>query len=126
MSDTTTAAAQAHQIAFSKRALKALGEEPAVRCGALSLLARIEPPDVPSDRSALIDSLSALQGEWTWAAPALLDPHLTVAMLFGDGDTSLIGQYLWPDTDARGPGYRAVVDKDAIHLAGPLSNETAC
>jgi hypothetical protein len=47
-------------------------------------------------------------------------------MLFGDGDTSLIGQYLWPDADVPGPGIRAVVDKDAIHLAGPLSNETAC
>jgi hypothetical protein len=121
MSDTM-AAAQAHEVAFPKRALKALGEEPAVRCGALSLLARISPPDAPSDRGALIDALTALDGQWTWAAPALLDPHLTVAMLFGDGDSSLIGQYLWPDADARGPGFRAIVDKDAIRLAGPISD----
>lgn len=120
MSDTTTAA-EAQQIAFSKRALKALGEAPGLRCGALSPLARIAPPDAPSDRAGLLDALTALSGPWTWAAPALLDPHLSVAVLFGDGDTSLIGQYLWPDADARGPGFRAVVARDDVRLAGPVS-----
>jgi hypothetical protein len=122
MSETTSAAA-AQEIAFPKRALKALGEVPALRCGALSPLARIRPPDAPSDRAALLDALTALQGQWTWAAPALLDPHRTVSMLFGDGDTSLIGQYLWPDAEARGPGFRAVVEKDNVRLTGPLSED---
>jgi hypothetical protein len=122
MSETTSAAA-AQEIAFPKRALKALGEVPALRCGALSPLARISPPDAPSDRAALLDALTALQGQWTWAAPALLDPHRTVSMLFGDGDTSLIGRYLWPDAEARGPGFRAVVEKDAVRLTGPLSDD---
>jgi hypothetical protein len=44
-------------------------------------------------------------------------------MLFGDGDTSLIGRYLWPDAEARGPGFRAVVEKDAVRLTGPLSDD---
>jgi hypothetical protein len=123
MSETTSAAAAAQEIAFPKRALMALGEVPDLRCGALSPLARISPPEQPSDRAALLDALTALQGQWTWAAPALLDPHLTVAMLFGDGDTSLIGQYLWPDPEARGPGFRAVVEKDAVRLSGPLSDD---
>jgi len=53
---------------------------------------------------------------------ALLDPHLTVAMLFGDGDTSLIGQYLWPmrRSWARLPCCR----RQGRHRAGrPLSND---
>ncbi len=119
----TTVAAQAQEIAFSKRALKALGEAPDLRCGALSPLSRIAPPDAPSDPAGLVGALGALTGQWTWAAPALLDPHLTIALLFGDGDTSLIGQYLWPDADARGPGFRAVVGKDDVRLAGPLSGD---
>ena len=121
MSDTTMAA-PAQEIAFSKRALKALGEGPEIRCGALSLLARIEQPDAPSDPDGLVESLNALTGQWTWAAPALLDPHLTVALLFGDGDTSLIGQYVWPDAESRGPGYKATVGKDDVRLAGPVTN----
>jgi hypothetical protein len=123
MSDMTPAAAGAQEIAFSKQALKALGEVPGLRCGALSPLVRIAPPDAPSDRVGLIGALSALTGQWTWAAPALLDPRLTVAMLFGDGDTSAIGQYLWPDADALGPGFRATVAADAVRLAGPLSGD---
>jgi hypothetical protein len=122
MSDTTTAAAEAQEIALSTRALKAFGEAPGLRCGALSPLARISPPDAPSDRAGLLNALTALEGPWVWAAPALLDPHLSVAVLFGDGDSSLVGQYLWPDADARGPGFRAVAGKDDVRLAGPLSD----
>ena len=122
MSDTTTATADAQEIALSKRALKAFGEAPGLRCGALSPLARITPPAAPSDRAELLDALTALEGPWVWAAPALVDPHLSVAVLFGDGDTSLVGQYLWPDADARGPGFRAVAGKDNLRLAGPLSD----
>ena len=123
MSETTPAAAGAQEIAFSKRALKPLGEVPGLRCGALSPLVRIAPPDAPSDRAGLVAALTALTGQWTWAAPALLDPRLTVAMMFGDGDTSAVGQYLWPDADALGPGFRASVTSETVRLAGPISGE---
>ena len=60
MSDMTPAAAGAQEIAFSKQALKALGEVPGLRCGALSPLVRIAPPDAPSDRAGLVAALTAL------------------------------------------------------------------
>jgi len=110
-------------ITFSRRALKTLGEMPGFRCGALSPLARIAPPEAPSDRKGLLDALIALDGPRSALVPALLDPHRTITLLFGDGDTALMGQYLWPDTESRGPGFRAIVDSDAMHFSGPLSSD---
>jgi hypothetical protein len=126
MSDTTentTATVEAREVSISRRALKALGEVSSLRCGALSPLARIAPPTEPADRAGLIDDLASLEGNWRWLPPALLDPRLTVGLLFGDGDTSLIGQYLWPDAAGRGPGFRMVVEKDGVRLAGPITRD---
>jgi hypothetical protein len=113
----------AREITLSRRALKTLGELSGLGCGALSPLARIAPPDAPSDRTALLDVLSSLEGPLTSLVPALIDPHRTVTLLLGDGATSLMGRYLWPDADGRGPGFRAVVGSDAVHFSGPLSSD---
>ena len=114
-------AVEVREITLSRRALKTLGELSGLGCGALSPLARIAPPDAPSDRTALLEVLVSLEGPLTSLVPALLDPHRTITLLFGDGATSLMGRYLWPDADGRGPGFRAVVDSDAVHFSGPIS-----
>ena len=114
---------EARDITLSRRALKTLGEIPGLGCGGLSPLARIAPPDAPSDRQALLDVLVSLDGPLASLVPALLDPRCTIALLFGDGDTTLMGQYLWPDGYGRGPGFRIVVDSDEVRFSGPLSSD---
>jgi hypothetical protein len=46
-----------------------------------------------------------------------------VLVLFGDGDTARIGQYLWADPDGTGPGFRATIGKDVLRLAGPIERD---
>lgn len=117
------AALEVGEVAFSRAALKTLGEMPGLGCGPLSPLARISPPDAPADRSALLAGLTALDEPLAALVPALLDPHCTITLLFGDGASALMGQYLWPDAGGRGPGFRAVVEADAVRFSGPLSSE---
>jgi hypothetical protein len=119
----TTAAMAAREIRISKQALKAFGELPDLRVNALSPLARMQPPDGPADKAALITALAGMDGPWLAAPPALLSPGSAVLVLFGDGDTSRIGQYLWADPDGRGPGFRAMVGKDVLRLAGPIERD---
>ena len=119
----TTAAMAAREIRISKQALKAFGELPDLRVNALSTLARMQPPDGPADRAALITALAGMDGPWLAAPPALLGPGRTVELLFGDGDTARIGQYLWADPDGRGPGFRATIGKDVLRLAGPIERD---
>jgi hypothetical protein len=119
MNDTTPAKTR---IVFSMPALKALGEMPDMRAGPLSPLARITPPDAPSARAALVEALAPLSGPLAFSIPALLDPQLSVAVLFGDGDTALVGQYLWADPDARTPGFLVDVGRDEVRLSGPLDD----
>lgn len=114
---------EARDVTLSRAALKTLREVPGLGCGALSPLARIAPQEAPADRQALLDALAALDGPLSALVPALLDPHCTITLLFGDGATALMGQYLWPTADGRGPGFRALVDTDAVRLSGPLSSE---
>lgn len=114
---------EARDIALSRAALKALGEMPGLGCGPLSPLARIAPPDAPADHRALLAGLTALDGPLDALVPALLDPHCTIALLLGDGGTALMGQYLWPEADGRGPGFRVAVEAEALRFSGPLSSE---
>jgi Bacterial SH3 domain len=119
----TTAAMAAREIRISKQALKAFGELPDLRVSALSPLARVQSPDGAADRTALIAALAGMDGPWLAAPPALLSPGRTVEILFGDGDAARIGQYLWADPDGRGPGFRAMIVKDVLRLAGPIERE---
>ncbi len=119
----TTAAMAAREIRISKQALKAFGELPDLRVNALSPLARMQPPDGAADKAALITALAGMDGPWLAAPPALLSPGRTVEVLFGDGDTARIGQYIWADPDGRGPGFRATIGKDVLRLAGPIERE---
>ena len=114
---------ESDDIVFSRAALKTLGELPGTGCGALSPLARITPPDAPADHRALLVGLTALDGDLSALVPALLDPHCTIALLLGDGGTALMGQYLWPQADGRGPGFRVAVEDAALRFSGPLSSE---
>jgi len=110
----------ATELRLSRRALKALAEVPDLRCGGLSPLARLASPGAPSDRASLVAAIEATSGPWRWAVPALLDPRLTCMVVLGDGQTGLLGQYLWPDPEGRGPGFRVSVGSEDLGLAGPL------
>jgi hypothetical protein len=111
------------EVALSRAALKTLGETPGLGCGPLSPLARISPPDGPADRSALLAGLTSLDGPLVALVPALLDPHCTITLLFGDGGTARIGQYLWPEASGQGPGFRIAVEAEELRCSGPLSAE---
>lgn len=110
---------------IGRQALKALAEVPGLSCGGLSPLARLAPPAGPPDRPALVAALERLQGDWEWAAPALLDPRLTVALLLGDAETQLAGQYLWPDPAGGSPGFQLSIESDDLVLRGPVTLEQA-
>jgi hypothetical protein len=109
------------KIEISRTALKALSKVPQMTCGALSPLARINPPAGPEARPELIKVLTEMSGPWEWAVPALIDPHLTVGLLLGDGEEALIGQYLWSDTEGLGPGFKVTIQDPDLQLAGPIA-----
>jgi|GEM_PF-4363114 len=114
------AVGQPVEIRLSRVALKALADLPDMACGYLSPLARIGAPKGPSQREPLVAALEMMRGPWEWAVPALLDPHMTVALLLGDGETTLAGQYLWPDADGAGPGFKAAVEGQELRIEGPV------
>jgi hypothetical protein len=51
----------------------------------------------------------------------MMDPGLTAMLVLGDGETTMLGQYLWPDPAARGPGFRLDLGEGALAVQGPLS-----
>ena len=53
--------------------------------------------------------------------PALIDPGLTVMQVLSDGETGLMGQYLWRDAPGAEPGFRLDVNGEDLQLTGPLS-----
>ncbi len=121
-----TPAADRREISVSRRAFTALGRLPGLTAGLLSPLARLSPaPDAttPADREVMATALNAMTGSWAWAPSALIVPSLSVAMVAGDGDTSVIGQYAWPDRRGARPGFRVVVGRDKVRLAGPLRSD---
>ncbi len=122
---TEAAASESTEIRISRRALKALADIPGLRCGPLSPLARLAAPPEAPDRDALRAALQGLGGAAAAAAPALLDPGLTLLVLLGDGQTSLVGQYVWPDAAGDGPGFRVAVDRDEVALSGPVALDHA-
>lgn len=108
-------------LALPRRALKALGAVDGLIAGPLSPLGRMEAPAGAADAGALITAWEKLEGAWAWAVPALLDPRRTIALVMGDGNSNLVGQYLFPDPDAYGPGFQVSVGEDALTLTGPLT-----
>ncbi len=120
---TDTGASPFGEVTLPRVALKALGELPGIACGALSPLARLQAPREPARRDLLISALEPLRGDWEWSVPALIDPRLSVALLLGDGETSLLGQYVWPDAEARGPGFKAYLEGLNLKMSGPVTLE---
>ncbi len=119
-----TFAADRREISVSRRALTALGRIPGIAGGPLSPLARLAPvPEATelADREAMAAILDGMTGAWAWATPALLNPSLVVALLAGDGDTSVVGQYLWPDRRGARPGFQVFVGRETVRVSGPLA-----
>ncbi len=108
-------------LQISRQALKALPRIEGLQSGPLSPLARMQSPAGSADAEALIAAWEPLDDTWKWAVPALLDPHRIIALVMGDGNTSVIGQYLFPDADAYGPGFNVNVGEESVRLTGPLS-----
>jgi Double zinc ribbon len=108
-------------LEISRRALRALSGIEGLQGGPLSPLARMQSPVGAADTSALVAAWEALDDTWKWAVPALLDPRRTIALVMGDGNTNVIGQYLFPDAEAYGPGFNVNVGKETVTLTGPTS-----
>lgn len=104
-------------------ALMALAQLPGLRCGALSPLARIAAPESAPDRDALASALQALDGDWAALPAALLDPGLSLGLIVADREDQLLGQYLWPQPQALGAGFRVGVAGGSLHAQGPLTLE---
>lgn len=90
-------------------------------CGPLSPLARLPACDGPPDPEALASVWESLQGEWVWSVPALVDPHRVIAVILGDGYSSFVGQYVFPDNEALGPGFLVEIHPETFRLIGPVS-----
>ncbi|MEW6555545.1 MAG: zinc ribbon domain-containing protein [Actinomycetota bacterium] len=107
-------------LELPRRSLKALAGMEDLGAGPLSPLGRMTAPPGAADADALISAWEKLEGAWSWAVPALLDPHRTIALVMGDGNAGVVGQYLFPDADAWGPGFHMSVGENALTLTGPL------
>ncbi len=123
MMDSMTApdTTQLSEIRLSRTALKALASIPGMGCGSLSPLGRVSTPSGPPERDALVAALGKMAGPWEWAMPALVDPFTTVSLIVGDGETTLLGQYVFPDVSAKGPGFKVYVDGLDIVIQGPVT-----
>lgn len=106
---------------LSRRALKALSSIEGLSGGALSPLARMQAPEGAADARSLVAAWEPLDDTWKWAVPALIDPHHTIALVLGDGNTNAVGQYLFPDAEAYGPGFHLDVGGESASLTGPVS-----
>ncbi len=110
-------------LAIPRRDLQALAGVEGLVAGALSPLARMRAAADGADPGELIAAFEGLDETWKWAVPALLDPHRAIALLVGDGSVNLIGQYIFPDAEARGPGFGMDISEEAVVLKGPVSLE---
>jgi hypothetical protein len=108
---------------ISRQALKALSNLEGLPGGPLSPLSSMRQPQGPARADELLAAWESLQGAWRWAVPALLDPHYTVAFLSGDGNVNRLGQYVFPDAEAYGPGFEVTMEEENMNLTGPLSLE---
>ena len=121
MPDEPRAASETRSLSLT--ALMALAQLPGLRCGALSPLARIAAPAGAPDRDALAAALHALDGDWAALPAALLDPGLSVGLVVADRESQLLGQYLWPQPQGLGPGFRVGVAGGSLEAQGPLTLE---
>ena len=106
---------------LSQGALKALGGLEGVRPNPLSPLAAVEFPAVRADGEEMAAQLESMDGPWEWAAPALLYPQRSVALLYADPEHARLGQYVFPDPDGAGPAFNADVTVEGLKLSGPWS-----
>lgn len=110
----------------TRSVLRALTEMPHAAAGPLSPLTRIAAPAGAADRDGLRGILAEIEGlgessDWRGMIPALLDPALTLMLIFADKGTQVMGQYLWPEASGSA-GYCLDVGED-LELRGPVSLE---
>lgn len=108
---------------LNRAALQALRRIPHLVVSPLSPLAHLQATSERDDPAALLRSWEQDHDIWTWATPALLNPHQAVTLLMGDTDTSILGQYLWEDPFGLLPGIRVGVEPADITVEGPVSSE---
>jgi hypothetical protein len=106
---------------LSPPALKALASLEGVRPNPLSPLVTLEFPAGVADREEMAAQLESMDGPWEWAAPALVDPQRSVALLYADPEHARIGQYVFPDPDGAGPAFNADITAEGLKLSGPWS-----
>jgi len=102
------------------KSLAALGQAPGLTAGGLSPLTRLSAPPAPHDAPGMAELLADIDEMSPWAAPALLDPQLTVGIIVGDEDRPSLRQYAWPDAEGRGPGFEFAVTAEALQIRGPM------
>lgn len=111
------------ELRLTTTALAALAEIDGLRCGPLSPLAQVPRPAGGADRAGLIACLQGLDETRRLVPAALIDPHLTLALVVADREHQLLGQYLWPDRCGIASGYRVERETAALVLAGPFTLE---
>ncbi len=108
---------------LSRAALQALRRIPHLVASPLSPLAHLQANSGKDDPAELLRRWQQEHDVWTWAMPALLNPHRAVTLLMGDTDTSILGQYLWEDPSGLMPGIRVGVEPEVLTVEGPISSE---
>lgn len=122
---TLEGAYEARQEGFlSRSALQALRRIPHLVVSPLSPLAHLEPKAERDDPAALLRTWQQEHEVWTWAMPALMNPHRAITLLMGDTDTAVLGQYLWEDPYGLMPGIRVGIEPEQIAVEGPILPET--
>jgi hypothetical protein len=106
---------------LSNRALKALAGLEGVRSNPLSPLVVLEFPAGRADGEEMAAQLESMDGPWEWAAPALVDPQRSIALLYADPEHARLGQYVFPDPDGAGPAFAAETTAEDLKLSGPWS-----
>jgi hypothetical protein len=111
------------ELTYPHAALLAISEILDLQGGVLTPLGRVLRPTAPSDRVGLMALLEAQPKSFGLAMQSLIDPQMSLALFLGDGDTALVGQYLWPDAEGCGPCFKVVAEELALRLSGPIRTE---
>ncbi len=109
---------------ISRQALQTLAGLKDTRLNPLSPLAIMElgvGGPAGAGREEMAASLEGMDGLWEWAAPALVDPRRTAALLFAGQGQDRIGQYLFPDPEGAGPAFNVSPTAEGLELSGPWS-----
>ncbi|GEM_PF-2438111 len=119
MNDELDRAEGLREVRFPRSSLRFLAGLEGLEISPLSPLSGMGNAAGARDTQGLLAELEGWTGPWQWAIPSLMDPRHKVALLFAREGRALLGQYLFPDADASGPGFWASVAGDELALSGP-------